>query len=95
MKKLFNDQLEQNKPLTEEVISQLKKKTYFNSEDFRVGDVILYAMLIGEVIEKEDETPELPIELITLNERHFDSFKSDKRDIISQRSSNLPIIRLR
>ena len=75
MRELFEKQLNGTQPLTMDVLEKLQCKTYFNGEEKQIGDVVLMAMLIGEIIEKEDEIyPELPLKLITLNERHFDLF---------------------
>lgn len=92
MRELFEKQLSGNQPLNEESIEKLKVKTYFNGEEKEVGEVVLLAMLMGEVIEKEDEIPNLPLKLITLNERHFDLFKYDER---FNRGNELPTIKLK
>jgi hypothetical protein len=91
MKELFEKQLNGNKPLTEEVFGKLQQKTYFNGEEIQIGDVVLFAMLMGDIIEKEGEYPELPLELIILNERHFDMFEYDKR----YKGNDLPTIKLK
>lgn len=91
MKKIFKKQLNETQPLTEEGLGKLYQKTYFNGEKKQIGDVVLIAMLMGEIIEKEGEHPKLPLELITLNERHFDLFTYDERHV----GSNLPVIKLK
>lgn len=91
MKELFEKQLNGTQPLTEEVLEKLQQKTYFNGEEKQVGDVVLIAMLMGEIIEKEGECPELPLKLITLNERHFDMFEYDER----YKRNDLPTIKLK
>jgi hypothetical protein len=91
MKELFEKQLNGTQPLTEEVLDKLQRKTYFNGEEKQIGDVILFAMLMGEIIEKDGEYPELPLKLITLNERHFDLFEYDER----YNGNDLPTIKLK
>lgn len=91
MKELFEKQLNGTQPLTEDVLEKLQQKTYFNGEEKQVGEIVLIAMLMGEIIEKEGEHPELPLKLITLNERHFDLFEYDKRYV----GNDLPTIKLK
>jgi len=86
MKELFKKQLNETQPLTEEVLYRLVGKTYYNGEGIQIGDVVLFAMLMDEIIKKEDEHPELSLRLITLNERHFDMFEYDER----HRGTSLP-----
>lgn len=74
-KELFEKQLIDAHQLTEEVLGKLKQKTYFNGEEKQVGDVVLYAMLIDEIVKKNGEYSDLSFKLITLNERHFDMFE--------------------
>jgi hypothetical protein len=88
MKELFKNQLNGTQPLTKNILSTLHRKEYFNGDEKQIGDVVLFAMLMGKIIEKEGEYPELPIKLITLNERHFDLFTYDKTCI----NNDLPII---
>jgi hypothetical protein len=82
MKKLFEKQLKGTQPLTNDVLEKLQNKTYFNGEEKQVGEVVLMSMLMGDVIEKEGEYPELPLKLITLNERHFNLFEFDENGIL-------------
>lgn len=91
MKELFEKQLNETQPLTEEVLGKLNQKTYFNGEEKRIGDVVLYAMLMGEIVEKEGEYLELPLKLITLNKKHFDMFEYDER----YKGNDLPTIKLK
>ena len=79
MKELFKKQLEGNKSLTEDDIQNLNKKTYFNGEDIKSGDVVLFAMLTGNPIEKTGEITQLPTKMITLNKKHLDLFTYKKR----------------
>jgi hypothetical protein len=90
MKELFEKQLNGTQPLTEDVLEKLQVKTYFNGEEKQIGEVVLMAMLIGDVI--ESEFPELPLKLITLNERHFNLFEYDER---FNRGNELPTIKLK
>ena len=92
MKELFEKQLNGTQPLTMDVLEKLQVKTYFNGEEKQIGDVVLMAMLMGDVIEKEGDYPELPLKLITLNERHFDLFEYDET---FNRANELPTIKLK
>jgi len=47
---------------------------------------------MGDLIEKEGDYMELPLKLITLNERHFDLFEYDE---IFNRGNELPTIKLK
>lgn len=91
MKNLFKNQLKKTQPLTEDVFKILKEKKYFNGEEKQIGDVVLFAMLVGEIIENKSEYPELPLKLITLNERHFDMFEYNER----YQTNDLPGIKLK
>jgi hypothetical protein len=99
MKELFEKQLNGTQPLTMDVLEKLQRKTYFNGEEKQIGEVVLMAMLMGDVIEKEgDYQPEFPpvaelsLKIITLNERHFDLFEYDER---FNRGNELPTIKLK
>jgi hypothetical protein len=91
MKELFEKQSNGTQPLTEEVLGKLKQKTYFNGEEKQIGDVVLHAMLMSEIIEKEDGCAELPLKLITLKEKHFNMFEYDER----YKGNDLPTIKLK
>jgi hypothetical protein len=90
MRELFEKQLNGTQPLTEDILEKLQVKTYFNGEEKQISEVVLMAMLMGEVI--EGEYPELPLKLITLNEKHFDLFEYDER---FNRGNELPTIKLK
>jgi hypothetical protein len=90
MRELFEKQLNGTQPLTEDILEKLQVKTYFNGEEKQISEVVLMAMLMGEVI--EGEYPELPLKLITLNERHFNLFEYDER---FNRGNELPTIKLK
>jgi hypothetical protein len=92
MKELFEKQLNGTQPLTMDVLEKLQVKTYFNGEEKQIGDFVLMAMLMGDVIEKEGDYPELPLKIISLNERHFDLFEYDE---IFNRANELPTIKLK
>ena len=76
MKKLFEKQLEVAQPLSKEALEESKQKTYFNGEEKKLGDVVLFAVLSNETVENSsiDEFPKVSSETIQLNERHFDLF---------------------
>jgi len=106
-RKMVND----NNIVTEEILEKLNIKTYKNGSDIKVGDKILYALLsnlLVEEIKSINYFSELPmerdntstkhtLELIALNENHFDLYKYDERfqDINGLESGkSLPIIHL-
>lgn len=91
MREIFKEQLNGTEPLTEEVLDAFSNKTYYNGETKKVGDVVLYAMLMGDVIEREGEIPEFPMTLISLNENHFDLFEYDERHL----GAGIPVIKLK
>lgn len=80
MKNLFSKQLEGNPPVNQDIFDELNDSKYFNGDDIEIGDVVLFGMLIGDVIDKEGEIPHMPIELIKLNERHFYLFEPSERN---------------
>lgn len=90
MKNLFEKQLKGNTVMTEQTIGQMSTGKYYNDEPYQIGEVVLFAMLVGEVIEKQNDIPEMPIRLITLNERHFPAFNCP----IRLQSGNLPVVKL-
>jgi hypothetical protein len=92
MKELFEKQLNGAEPLTEDILKKHKIKTYFNGEEKQIGDVVLYAMLIDEIVKKNGEYSDLSFKLITLNEKHFNSFEPFGRH---SSESELPSIKLK
>jgi hypothetical protein len=93
MKNLFKEQLENNEPITEESIKSLENETYFNGDKINIGDIPLFAMLVGEIIENKDKTPELPIELIILNKKHFDQFEPHHLNEKITENEGIPILK--
>ncbi|MCK9430141.1 MAG: hypothetical protein M0R17_09075 [Candidatus Omnitrophica bacterium] len=97
MWELFKEQLEGNQIITGVILEQLVgNKTYFNGEKIQIGEKFLSAMLIGDLIEKEDghiPIVELPMKLIKLNERHFDLFEHNEHEQCGK--GYLPVIRLK
>ena len=91
MKKLFEKQLSGNLPLTKEILEQLKNKTYFNGENIEVGDVVLHAFLKGNEVTFNNDSVELPVTIIFLNERHIDMFTCEERF----ENSKTPVISLK
>lgn len=75
MKKLFKQQLETNKMVTEQILSELKSKKYHSSKNIEIGDTVLYAMLNKGIV----SDGVLGIELITLNEKEFSLYCIDER----------------
>ena len=96
MKNLFEKHLKTETPITEEVLEKLQIKKYFNDEDIRVGDIVLFALLMYEPEMVEDEEngdyPYISLKVIMLNEKHFDLFEYDKR---LNQTCTIPIINLK
>jgi len=78
MEKLFEKQMKENKEVSVEILNKMNNKEYFNGDVIEISDVVLYAMLVGDVIEKDGEIPELPLKLIQLNKKHFHLFEKEK-----------------
>ncbi len=99
MKELFKEPLEKTKPLTKDALDAFNVKEYFNGEEVCVGDIVLFALLVGDVIEKDKEGcegtfPQLPMTVIRLNERHFELFEEWGSDFpVSHKV--VPIIKLK
>jgi hypothetical protein len=96
MKKLFEKHLKTETPITEEVLEKFQIKKYFNGEDIRVGDVVLFALLMYEPEMVEDEEngdyPHISLKFIRLNKKHFDLFEYDKR---LNQTCTIPVIKLK
>jgi len=90
MKQLFKEQLEKNKVVTDENISLIKDKNYYNGDKIQVGDKPLFAM-IEEYIDKGDNMTECNVKLIKIKEEHFDLYEVDE----SARVSKVPTIKLK
>jgi hypothetical protein len=109
MKNLFKKQLGENSAVTEQVLKNIKIKTYKNGEEIKVGDKVLYALLTdmveGEIkpidwsvdvpMERDNFPHEIKLELITLNEFQFDLYTYDNRFQDTITKDGLPIIRLK
>ena len=82
IKELFKKQIEENAIVTEELLQKLNVKQYSNGDDIKVGDKILYALLLNknpkEVMNSTDTTISL-VTLIPLKEEHFDLYTYDER----------------
>lgn len=76
MRDTFKDQLESSQPLSEEILEQFLNKFYFNGEEMKVGEVVLFAMLLGDSSTDEYGNTQIPMNVIKLNERHLDLFKN-------------------
>ena len=75
MEELFDEQLKKSKKVTVEILNELVNKKYFNGDEIKVGDVVLYAIVVGDEIKTKDGFGEIPLELIQLNKRHFSWFE--------------------
>jgi hypothetical protein len=84
----FKQQLEDNKLVTEEMLEQIKNKTYHNGDEIKVGDKLLFGMTLHE-----DENKHLSVTLIALNENQIDLYETDDRHRIAD--TKLPIIKLK
>ena len=88
MKKLFKQQLETNKPVTEQILSELKYKKYYSGKNIEIGDTVLYAMLNKGILSEGV----LGIELITLNENEFGLYCVDEK---ANDGKGVPAIKLK
>ena len=52
----------------------MKTKTYYNGDEVKVGDKILFGMVIGE-----DESGNINLTMIVLNENQIDLYELDER----------------
>ena len=103
MKKLFKKQLDENNIITEENLKNIVIKTYKNGDEIKVGDKVLYAFLtnMNEKItedsdipmERSNESQDIKIELIILNENQFDLYSYDEK--LQDKSYSYPIIKLK
>ena len=84
----FKRQLGNNKIVTKESLLEMKSKTYYNGDEVRVGDKILFGMIEGE-----DESGNINLTMIILNENQIDLYELDERR--QQLDTFLPIIKLR
>lgn len=84
----FKRQLGNNKIVTKESLLEMKSKTYYNGDEIRVGDKILFGMIEGE-----DESGNINLTMIMLNENQIDLYELDERR--QQLDTFLPIIKLR
>jgi hypothetical protein len=76
MREKFKEQLEKNKIVTEESLLEMKSKTYHNGDAIKVGDKILFGM----VIEKNATGP-TDVHMIMINENQIDLYEPDERQV--------------
>jgi hypothetical protein len=88
MKEKFKQQLEDNKFVTEESLSQMKNKIYHNGDEVKVGDKPLFGMTLDI-----DENENKQLALIMLNENQIDLYESDDRD--TRDVARIPTIKLK
>ena len=74
IKELFRKQLENNPPFTQDHLSRMVTKSYFNGDPFKVGEVPLQSEMIVNVHQTKEGTIRFDTETIILNERHLDMF---------------------
>lgn len=67
---MFREQLLQTEKITKEDITKLNTKTYYNGDEVKVGDRLLFAFLVIESSESEEQE----LKLITLSDKHTDNF---------------------
>jgi hypothetical protein len=88
MREKFAQQLEKNKTVTEESFAEMKTKTYHNGDDVKVGDKILFGMILDI-----DENEQKQISMIMLCEAQIDYYETDDRHVIAD--TYLPILKLK
>lgn len=84
----FKLQLVENKVVTEELLAEMKSKTYHNGDEIKIGDQPLYGMIIYE---EEDKSRHL--QMIILNLNQIDLYEIDDKHNI--KDTRLPIIKLK
>ena len=104
MKNLFKKQLETVKPLTQDGFEKYSTKTYFNGEEMKVGDKVLFGLLLENEIGNPFgvDSPStrtrgggesgFTVKLITLNEKHFDLFVCGEKRFTG---TEIPAIKLK
>jgi hypothetical protein len=107
MRELFKKSLENPRYITKDEINKLNKKTYFNGEDIKEGDNLIFALLIkddcDQIYEPELLTPPMTtecqgnnmveMELIVIKEEHFDMFEPYNPKIYQ--NTKIPVIILK
>lgn len=91
MRELFKEQLQNNKPITEESPECLKKVKYHSGEYVQPGDIVLTAMLQGKPIKRIPNITETSLELIILCEKDFGLYEP----IPDHNSTSIPYIKLK
>jgi hypothetical protein len=94
MKDLFREQLENNQPVTGDVIDKLHNSKYFNGDSVEIEDVMLLGMIRGEPIQRPNEITQIPLHLIKLNERHFHLFDTYERNWLDG-NNQIPILKFK
>ena len=79
------------KQLNDLTVSQSSGK-YFNGEEYKVGDKVLFAMLKTSSKYDENYVPNVEMEFITLNENHFHYFEPTDSTTVE---TPIPQIRLK
>ena len=104
MRNLFKKQLETVQPLTQDGLEKYSTKTYFNDEEMKVGDKVLFGLLIENEIgnpfgidspstmTRSDGESGFTVKLITLNEKHFDLFVCGEKRFTG---TEIPTIKLK
>lgn len=101
MRQHFEIQLHDKVPITEDMLSKMKSKTYESGIDIKIGDTLLLALLVenaDEIIildnfakltgENDVEKPEYQLRPILLQECDFDDY-----EYIKDTTDNYPIVK--
>ena len=88
MREKFNAQLENNKNVTEESLTLMTNKTYYNGDEVKVGDKPLFGAML-----EIDEQDNKQISLIMLCEDQIDLYETDDRD--TRDVAHIPMIKLK
>lgn len=73
MKDLFKSQIENNNPITEELLNEVQQKNYDSGEPKQVADIPLWGFKV-QYEGQDDKSEELVLTLFSLCEREFDYY---------------------
>jgi hypothetical protein len=96
LRQAFKKQLETNPTITDRIYNSLKLKTYHNGEKIRVGDLMLYGFLEGEITKTENYGKSIVLTLINLKESHFNLYSLVRANrVVKSNHIEIPSIKLK
>ncbi len=103
MKELFKFQLENNAPITSDILEKMTNKVYHSGRDIMVNDIILSAFLLEnpDILETKvnylelSDIPEVEAKmtLIFLNEKDFDLYDNVNDLNRNITSDSIPVVK--